>query len=189
MLSGGNIPIVAKRVIRTDESVLRDALKFIFRPDNVQLLAWGTREVRQREGSIYFAAVIRKTSKQQIWRDCLSFRTKHPLSGGHRTLGHTVFLQLVNTFRKGEQKRQTSVYYMLGAIVYDSVALLKSIVQKEVGDIDTRRMLSLSFIAVTVFIKFGSTTHIEKNADPVHDVKYGILDDTSFDWAGTKKST
>lgn len=63
MLSAGHITTVSKGLFRTDEIVIRDALKSIFRPDHVKLLSWRTREVRQREGSISFPAVMRNTSQ------------------------------------------------------------------------------------------------------------------------------
>lgn len=54
LLSAGHIPTVTMGLIMTDEDVVRDALKFIFLPENIQVLPWGTCEVKGREVSISF---------------------------------------------------------------------------------------------------------------------------------------
>lgn len=111
------------------------------------------------------------------------------MHGGHKVLGRTVFLQIVNAFTKGDQKIKVPVDYTLGVLLYDNVAPLSDILRKDISDGDMLRPLNLRLNTVSDYITFGYSTHIGTDDNPVHDIKNFILKNTGFEWEVTKAST
>lgn len=70
---------------------------------------------------------------------------------------------------RGEQKRRTSVHYILGALLYDNLDTVKRVVNQEVRDIGTCRKLSKQLEAFIEFLKLNYSRNIGLGRDSVHD--------------------
>lgn len=167
---------VRKRVIgRVGDDIIRSALDFIFRHDNVQLISWGTKRIRRGACVVEFPAVLHLKSQVQIFRDYETFVWANSDSGEQRVLGRTRFLNLVNMFTKGQLERKSSVDYVIGVLLYDNYTTLETIIKKEVHDVTIRNALCTKLIAVTDFINFGTRNYIGKDGDCLHDVNFAVL--------------
>lgn len=56
-------------------------------------------------------------------------------------LGRTIFMSLVNTFTRGEQKRKAAVNYVIGKLVYDRIKTTREMVVNELQNVEARRLL------------------------------------------------
>lgn len=181
MIHHGNIPTAKFGSRKVHDVVIRDALAWLFRPQNVQLLSWGTRILTHRGGQTVFPIVIRRKCLEQLYKDYVAERSEHPLQDRLQPLGRTIFGNLVSTYTRGQQKRKGCVDYMLGGLVYDNIKLLAIIVGNEVGDSNVRRKLQMQLTAVQDFLKFGVMTHLGRDSDPLHDTTFALLRRTSED--------
>lgn len=96
-----------------DESGFRHVLRFIFQQDVPQLLAWGNISLKCEGKWEVFPGAIRKMSTEHMWR-AYRDREIHGTDQDTDIYGRSVFLRIVRMLTRGEQKRRSSVEYLLG---------------------------------------------------------------------------
>lgn len=102
--------------------------------------------------------------------------------------GRRIFLKLVGMFTRGEQKRRSSVDYMLGALIYDNVDNVTRLVENEVIEDGTKRKLKRQLDAIVEYMKLYYCGHIGMDDDVCHNMAYSLHGTKVGDDAITKST-
>ena len=184
ILCHGEIPKVSRTRTRCSDQSIREALRFIFLPENVQLLSWGTKRMRVGDKWVEFPAVLRKATTEKLFRDY----TSHNSGGAGRDnqsenvllLGRSSFIDIAEALTRGQQKRKAAVDYVLGTLVYENVRQAREIVSGEVSCEDESRILLKQLDAVEEFLKFTYLEHIDIDDDVLHSKNFALAEATVF---------
>lgn len=122
---------------------MRHALRFIFQPEVIQLLAWGTIRLKFNEEWKIFPGIIQKLSTKHMWR---AYRDRASDADGAEAdiYDRSVILRLVPMMTRVEQKSKSSVDYILGALVHENLETVGRIVDQEMGDVRRRKELEIN---------------------------------------------
>lgn len=118
-----------------------------------------------------FPAVLRKLSTEKMFREYLSLTRGDEAPG---ILGRTIFVSLVNTFTRGEQKRKAAVDYVFGTLLYDRTKTAREMVVNEVQDVEARRLLLEQLCFTEEFLKFTFLEHIGSDTDAFRNVDIAL---------------
>ena len=83
-------------------------------------------------------------------------------------------MELAQTLTRGEQQTKSSIDYVLGTLVYDNLKRARYIVQREVADVDKRKVCMAQIEAMEDFLKVTYLGHIAADGDPLHDPSYAL---------------
>lgn len=86
----------------------------------------------------------------------------------------SVLLCLLRLVTRGDQKRRSSLDYMLGALFHDNLSCVRRMVYQEVADVDTQYVLRKRIYAVIYYVKFYFSGHIVTDSDVSHDTLHAL---------------
>ena len=192
LLSDGRVPQVIHTRKRCSDESIRKAVQYLFRPENVQLLSWGTKRIRLDGKWVDFPAIMRKATCAKIFRlyeEKLSTMRNDVTQEAGKILGRSSFLLVAATLTRGQQKRKTAVDYVLGTLVYDNIRCARDLVTGEVDGPDKRAQLLCQLDAVEEFLKFTYLEHIDIDNDPLHDSTFALETSQSLGSTGTTRTS
>lgn len=142
-MSQKGVILCTRGVTRVETSIVREALRFIFRSDNSQMLSWGTISIKHSSGVVVFPSVFCRNSQHQLYHDYVYYNSALSVVEGNPTVECTIFQQMAVFLTRAQHKRKSSIYYMLGGLVYENVANIDRLVYKEVSDGLVHQLLKL----------------------------------------------
>lgn len=120
--------------------MLVDTVCFLFQPNNVQVLSWGTKWLQQQNGTnVDFPSIKPQRCRLHRFSDYDKKHKVNPLFLGEarvKPLGRKKFTKTVTALNRGEQHRTNCVHYAIGVLLFDNLASLMSTVQNEVAEPD-----------------------------------------------------
>lgn len=176
LLCSGMVCKVSHTRRRRKDEDIREALLFIFNPQNVQLLSWGSKSVKVDGKWTTLPAVMRRKTMEHMFRDYKIFIENKESRGEiiSKPLGRSAFLEICDSVTRGMQKRKAAVDYVLGALAYDNLRVALNVVKGELYASDRYELYLKQIDAIEEFIKFSYLEHIGSSHDAVHDQNFSL---------------
>lgn len=161
---------------RRQDDEIRDALRFIFNLQNVQLLSWGSKSVRLDQKLVTLPAVVRRKTTERLFRDYKAFSHNKVIGSTEnpKPLGRSAFLQICESVTRRMQKRKSTVDYILGSLVYDNQRVARSVIKEVLYGSERHEMYLNQIDAVEEFIKCTYLEHIGIDSDVAHDQSHAL---------------
>lgn len=99
LLCTGKLPEAALSKTKASEEVIRHAVMFLFRPENVQLLSWGCKRVKVDGEWKDFPSIMRKATKDALYRLYCNSGTESP--NDQKLLGRSCFVSIAGALTRG----------------------------------------------------------------------------------------
>ena len=162
---------------RFHESVIHHLVRFIFRPDNAQLMSWCT--VRLKLKGVYhrFPVVRRKGTIEILYE---KYNLELGLRSGVARVGRTVFIQIASKLTCGQVKERESIDYYQHALVFENMNNVMSMVENECRSISSESLSELKrkCEGMINFLKYMYTSHLSlEHDDPFHSIDFALYGD------------
>lgn len=167
-----------RQVSRIYKSCLMECLSFIFNRHNRQLMEFGTKRIRMKDGdSLLFPKIRRTRSCKAVVKAYQELKKENGTTV--ESVGKRFLMYIIGMFTSGQQGIKECVDYCLGVLVFDNFRKLKKIViyivREQVDDVDERKKLTGQLTTVNDYLKHGFCHHINKDADGAHDSRCALI--------------
>lgn len=133
---------------RFREETLRQAILYVFKPEHVKLLSWGTHVLDVNGKSCLFPAVMRCRRRTVITKQYLDTH-----ADPKNRIGASSMMKVLNLLTKKELKAKTAVDVVYCTLILEPMAILRRLVSGEVPGSVTQKTCLLKVEAIERFFK------------------------------------
>ena len=158
-----------KTVARVSTKIVEDAVDFIIRSDNIQMLSWGVKIVLLDGEKIEIPALSRKVSKSTMWK-----KYERAFPDKQQRVQKESFRIIVRTLTARQDKSIAAVDYKVSELVHGNHDRMKRLIKGEVTDAAKQRALLEEAEAVFSFVKSSYGQHVDGVSCSCHNPGHAL---------------
>ena len=158
-----------KTVARVSTKIVEDAVDFIIRSDNIQMLSWGVKIVLLDGEKIEIPALSRKVSKSTMWK-----KYERAFPDKQQRVQKESFRIIVRTLTARQDKSIAAVDYKVSELVHGNHDRMKRLIKGEVTDAAEQRALLEEAEAVFSFVKSSYGQHVDGVSCSCHNPGHAL---------------